>query len=246
MSDILIQELLKVLANAFWPAVASIIVFHFRQPLSQLLLAIKNAIEDPNRGVRVSSKGIEITQNVNAVLGRTESLETELRQIRAMLPTVHPEDARPIPGPSEIPPVLKQAADAYLEITAVSLNDRVRLKETAAIQLTKLVQEHHVSKDLLTQQTHEGLLLALAGVIHSNPEPGDLDRLITIAPRLARLHIKYRVVMAIGRLFERNLVIAADVGRAMALLDSFSRRADSALLQRIERTRAIIETVATE
>jgi len=154
------------------------------------------------------------------------------------------EETRPASSSPVIPSTLQQAADCYLEITSPSLSERVRLKDAAAVQLTKLVQEYRVSKDLLAQQTHEGLLLALAGTIHLNPEIGDLDRLITIAPRLDRLHVKYKVVMAIGRLFERNLVAAADVGRAMALLDSLARGGDAALLQRIERTRAIINTVS--
>ena len=244
MNDTTIQELLKVLSSAFWPAVVSFLVFHLRQPLSELLVASTSRVKDPNTAITVSKEGVEIKQNVEAVLGRIESIETELRQVRAQLPTPHVEESRLASSSPVIPSALQQAADAYMEITSPSLSERVRLKDAAAVQLTKLVQEYRVSKDLLVRQTHEGLLLALAGTIHSNPEIGDLDRLITVAPRLDRLHVKYKVVMAIGRLFERNLVAAADVGRAMALLDSLARSGDAALLQRIERTRAIINTVS--
>jgi hypothetical protein len=244
MNDTTIQECLKVLASTFWPAVAILLVFHFRQPLSNLLYAVTRLLEDPNTAIKLTREGVEIRQNVNAVLGRIESFETELRQIRAILPTAHSEGVRTASDSLELPPALQQAADEYLKIIAPTWKERVRLKDTAAVQLTKIVQEYQVSKDLLSQQAHEGLLLALAGVIHSNPESGDLDRLITIAPRLERLHVKYRVVMAIGRLFERNLVTEADVGRALALLGNFSEGADAALLQRIMRTRAIINTVS--
>ena len=244
MSDATAQELLKLLSSAFWPAVAGFLVFHLRRTLSELLAAFTSRVQDPNTAIVVSKEGVEIKQNVNAVLGRIESLETDLRQVSALFPKVPPQEPRSAPSPSVIPPALQQAAEAYMQIAAPSLGERVRLKDSEAVELTKLVQEHHVSKDLLVQQAHEGLLLALVGAIHSNPEVGDLDRLITIVPRLERLHVKYKAVMAIGRLFELNLVAVGDVGRARALLDRLSKDGDTALLRRVERTQASIDVAS--
>jgi hypothetical protein len=107
--------------------------------------------------------------------------------------------------------------------------------------MSNLVLTRNVSKDLLAGQDHEGLLMALAAAIHTAPEKGDFDRISRIARKVKRLHIKYRIAMALGRLFEQNVAGEADISRCKEILDDYNIGADPALRRRITQTKAIID-----
>jgi hypothetical protein len=93
----------------------------------------------------------------------------------------------------------------YLQIDAEKWADRVRLKNESARKMAHLVITKKLSKDVLASQDHEGLIMALVSTIHASADEKDLGRISVVANRVKRLHIKYMIATALGRIFEQRL-----------------------------------------
>ena len=242
----ILEELVKLAGHLAWPAAILLIIVIMRFELKAVFRALTSRVADPETKIKLSTDGLEIGSRVDAALGRIESLETDQNQskdlIRGVLLTDNngQKNASPSPG-ATIDPDLMKLADEYLQIRAKEWRERVRLKDEAASKMANLVLTRHISKDLLAAQGHEGLIMALAAAIHSFPDKDDFARISLIADKVDRLHIKYRIVMAIGRIFERNLAASDDTNEALRILDQFTEDADPPLRRRITQTKAILE-----
>lgn len=69
----------------------------------------------------------------------------------------------------------------------------------------------------------------------------DFSRISKVAHKVKRLHIKYRIAMALGRIFEQSLATNANVARAFEILELYGVGADKPLRHRISQTKAIID-----
>ena len=107
-----------------------------------------------------------------------------------------------------------------------------------------LSELENVSKDALADSGHEGLIVAMAGAIHAVPEQSDLERLLRASQYVIRLHVKYRIVLALTEMIEKGLVASSNIDRVQKVLDGFMQDADKPLTIRIERTRAFIAETA--
>lgn len=57
--------------------------------------------------------------------------------------------------------------------------------------------------------------MALVSAINTKADREDFSRTSKIANKVKRLHVKYRIAMALGRIFEQNLATSDDVSRAL-------------------------------
>ena len=194
------------------------------------------------------------TRNIDlaATDAKVTSLETDIEQLksRAFLQDQHKSPATIGAGATDtategekqsIPQELTDMAATYLAISDPDWRKRVQLKDEVAREMASYVIDHHVSKDALASQHNEGLALALASAVHAFPEAGDVERLLRIADEVTRLHVKYRIVLAFGRLFERRIATADDRNRVENVLSLYLKTADAPLRAQIEETRAVIE-----
>ncbi len=82
--------------------------------------------------------------------------------------------------------------------------------------------------------------MALATAAHAAPMPGDFDRLMRIAPGVTRLHVKYRIVLALEEMFRRRLCGPSDRAQALAVLKGFQKNADASLERAIQSALQIV------
>lgn len=144
--------------------------------------------------------------------------------------------------------VLKNLARAYLNIESPDYSVRLRMKNDTARQMYKLILKYQISKERLTDEAirsqNEGLALALAGYSLGNPEPEDVTRLEKVAFNVKRLHVRYRIVNALGQLFEKRMVKSEDQPTIINILDMYERDADESLRKLIKNTRSLMQTHA--
>jgi hypothetical protein len=254
-----IQELVKLFGYLAWPMSILIIVCLIRKQIKSLLDNISIKIRDPSSDVTLGKDGLEIKSRTNAALGIIESLRSEVDALKqkvfsvSKIAEITSFDVSDL-DKSKITDVqshlleangvddnLKILADEYLSISSPDWNKRVREKTQLATKLGNHVISYKISRDILAKEENEGLILALASAINSFPENGDLDRLYWVKDKVTRLHVKYWIVMAIGRIFECIKMKTEDFNRAQQILDLFTLGADKSLQNRIIQTRSIID-----
>lgn len=142
---------------------------------------------------------------------------------------------------------LRQMADDYLSIKHPDASERLYLKDNAANAMAEYAMRSGVTKTdiagLLSENHNEGLVLALAVLITIRPERSDFDTLYDASINLNRLHVRYRVLMALVALCERKLLPSSAKGPILELLQKFRKDADYALLDMIKYTKSLVNTV---
>ncbi len=236
----LIDQLVKLASALAWPATLLIVLYYLRDPAGKMLEAIAERIKDPASDVEIGKEGF-------AIKSRLEALEIDQEQTKSLTLQalgVGDESSSDVSASDiEVDPELVQLANDYLQIEDPSWSQRVRLKDAAARKMADVVITKNVSRALLARQHNEGLILALAAASHTLPKSGDLEHLLHVADEVERLHIKYRIVMAIGRLFERGLADADQADEACAVLAAYKHGADKSLRGRIKYTETAIQAV---
>ena len=154
-----------------------------------------------------------------------------------------PQNARPV-GVSADGQQLRRQAESYMAIQSPDYGTRVRLKDAAANKMADFILKSSLSHDdivqLIRQSRNEGLVLALATAVNIRPEPGDFDRLRSVAVPLQRLHVRYRVVVALAELYRKRLIPPSRRADLTALLQEYSIGADQSLQDLIDSTRSLL------
>lgn len=120
-------------------------------------------------------------------------------------------------------------ADSYMNINLPDHSERTRAKNVAAEEMAFYIASNKISKDQLAKEEHEGFLVALAESIILSADTGDAERLLKAARGAKRLHVRYRVLIAVTKLLERNLLPLGDIGSVRELLRDYQVGADSPL-----------------
>ena len=120
------------------------------------------------------------------------------------------------------------------------LRERVRRKNTVADQICNYLVSRRFPKRLLAGTEHQGSIVGLASWIHFDPDDGDFPYLASVADKAATHHVRYRVVMALGKLFEARVATPADVPEAERILRAYDAVADPPLKNKIADTRSLI------
>ncbi|HVF45742.1 MAG TPA: hypothetical protein VM936_22130 [Pyrinomonadaceae bacterium] len=140
---------------------------------------------------------------------------------------------------------LYRMAEEYLSISVADRNERLRRKNDMAKSMFNYAVTHTVCKDMLLREAessrNEGLTLTLAHYILTNPERGDFERLLRVTRGVVRWHVQYRIVQAIGQLFEKHCAATFDKEAALNVLRQYEANADPQLIRLIQGTRSLIE-----
>jgi Tfp pilus assembly pilus retraction ATPase PilT len=240
------EELVKLAGHLAWPVAILIVILVIKKELKAVFSSVTKRISDPASDISITKQGLEIKNRVDAALGRIESLEVDQNQSKELIFGVLGERKEQgvrseAETGSTIEPELVALANEYLNISASDWAERVRLKDEVARKMANMVIIRRISKDSLVTQDHEGLLMALVSTIHTTQDERDFARISKMAHKVRKLHIKYRTVMALGRIFEQNLATKADADRALEILDLYEVGADAPLSRRITQTKAIIK-----
>lgn len=84
--------------------------------------------------------------------------------------------------------------------------------------------------------------LAAAAV---DPEVADLDRVLRLARTVKRLHVRYKLVVALASMINGGLVPAERVADLRVALDQVAEGADAPLLQIARDTGSLLDALAT-
>jgi len=224
-----------------WPVTILLLLFVLRREARGVVDAVRTRIASKESDVSIGKSGIEIKTNIQAINARLETVETGQGQFGQLL-LQQLEAGSSAPAEISIPAELRRMADEYLEIQAPNWNDRVRLKDEAANRLGTYVVQRRVPREALANEHNEGLVIALASAVLAAPEKDDSRRLLTAAKSVHRLHVRYRILVALSRLVERRLLDPTEIEEWRGLLDRFEHGADASLLRMIEWTRSLLRT----
>jgi hypothetical protein len=151
----------------------------------------------------------------------------------------------------DIPPELQKLADEYKQVGATD-PDRIAKRNHIVQEMAQFALRLDLSKDLLARKAAEtqdqGLIAALAGVMTSFPEAGDVKRLQSLAPLVAprRLQLKYQIVLALVALIQRRVISNDEYAAIEEILAEFERTgADASLHRRILSTRDLMNQLST-
>lgn len=143
-----------------------------------------------------------------------------------------------------VDPELLRLADIYRSISINDYGERVRRKSEVANELSDYVLRNRIPRDLLVQwieaQENDGIIVALATMINTFPERGDMERLLRIAGKARWLHVKYRIVLAIGQLFKTGFATLSHCEEAESILSKYYETADDPLRRVINEVRSLI------
>ena len=137
---------------------------------------------------------------------------------------------------------LKTMADEYMAISIPDWAERTKAKDDKANEMGLYALSHQVSSSDLFQYIqdhppiHEGLVLAMATLININPNPDDLQRLLQLGPKVSRLHVQYRVLLAIVSLQKKGYLSENNKPAVIDLVKLYRVKADASLLRQIDYT----------
>lgn len=141
---------------------------------------------------------------------------------------------------------LVTVADEYLAVRVPDWNERLRVKDTLAQNMADIVLSKNLSKDLLANQRHEGLILALASAVQLRPEPGDVGRLLRVADTVTRLHVRYRILQALESSFQAGAGTPAEAHLVLPLLDRYDLKGERGFRDLVQRVRERAYTNSTQ
>jgi dGTP triphosphohydrolase len=235
----ILEQLVTLIAAFAWPATVILAVVYLKKPIESLLEALASRIKDPRSNVTIGKEGLEIKS-------RLESLEIDQEQTKSLtLQALGVSDNLSYevrPSSEALDPELIALANEYMAIQHSDWAQRVRLKDAAARKMADLVITKNISRETLARQHHEGLILALAAASHTVPREGDVEHLLHVADEVSRLHVKYRIVLALGRLFERGIAKKDQVEPVCEVLRAYKHGADRSLSNRISYSENVIRS----
>ncbi len=130
---------------------------------------------------------------------------------------------------------LRTMADYYLTLSAPDWAERVRLKDQCGRDMVEFMDDAGIVKADLLGESHEGLILAMAWKIQSAPSPEDLFSLLDAAKQTGRLHVRYRLVLAIVSLHDAGMVPSTAIPMIRQVLSAYRADADEPLLVRLDQ-----------
>lgn len=241
-----LEGFVTTIGHVAWPVTAIGIAVIARKELRNVIAALAKRIEDKNSAVSITKEGVEIKAVVEAQEARLVSMQAEQDQVKSLAL----QHFRPAPQhepqsltqdkPKDIDSRLREMADAYMNINLPDYSERTRAKNAAAGEMAFYIVSNKISKDQLANETHEGLLIALAESIILSADTGDSGRLLKAAQGAKRLHVRYRVLIAITKLLERNLLPLTDLGTVHDLLREYTVGADSPLKRLISNVTSLV------
>ena len=114
--------------------------------------------------------------------------------------------------------------------------ERTAVRNELAARMGVLVVSRQIPRPWLAQQPDEvyGLALAMASV--ALPEKDDASHLLSMAVRITRLHIRYKVALALSSLHDKGMLRDREK-EALGVLTQFESSADEQLIRRLESVR---------
>lgn len=233
------------LAHALgWPVTVLIAIYVLRTELRDFMKKLTDQISSRAVSFSVGTKGLEIkmaamSTRVTAIQAVQEQSKSSAARGRRSSRGKDKADGGAIPAR------LSELASEYLNLDIADYRERVRRKNEMTHEMGDLVVDGNVSRKLLVSSGDEGLIVAFAGAVVAQPEPGDLTMLLGTQRVAKRLHVRYRLVLALAVLINKGAVADADRERVDTTLTVFNEDADPPLRKLIADTKSLLQEVAS-
>jgi hypothetical protein len=238
------DDIVALVGHLAWPATVLLIVIVLRRQARRAVQAMVDRIADRGTDLVVGPGGLELRTNIEAVKARLETLEvTQEQQGNVIVSQVRGSATVAATG---VPDELRAMACEYMDIRISNWRDRVRAYSDLSNRMGVYIVKHQVSRDLLAGEEDEGLAVGLAGAVILDPEPADVERLLALSPRIKKLNVRYRLLVAFGRLHERRMLDPEQADRLVVVLDKFRVGADRPLRDRINATASLVKSTAQD
>ena len=241
-----LEGFVTTVGHVAWPVTALGVAVPVRKELLKVIAGITRRIEDKGSDISITRDGLEIKAAVEAQEARLVSMQAEQDQVKSLAL----RHLKPAPLPKTLQHTadelqnvddhLRQMADDYMDIDIPDNAERTRAKNAAAEEMAFYVISSKISKDRLANEKHEGLLIALAESIILSAEAGDAGMLLKAARGAERLHVRYRVLVAITKLLERNMMPLTDLADVRGLLHEYEAGADGSLKRLIYNITSLV------
>jgi hypothetical protein len=240
------HDVAEIIRSFAWPITILVVLFSLRAELrgfvSKLTDIISNAVS-----ISVGAKGVEIKlrEKISAANARVTALQAVQEQ---MAPSAARAKSRSKKGATQkesdgLPAELQQLVAEYVGLDIPDHSERVSRKNALAREMGDIVLANDVPREQLVQSGDESLFLAFAAAVTADPEAADVSRLIGISGNVKRLHVRYRLVVALTVLISRGLVKKADQPEVEAALNRFRSGADLPLNTAIQDAENLLKAV---
>jgi hypothetical protein len=226
-----------------WPVTVLIAIFLLRAELRGFMNKLTEQISKA-ASISIGTKGLDI--KLAAVNTRVTAIQAVQEQAKSSATRGRKRSRRDKEEANggEIPTQLSDLASEYLNLDIPDHRERVRRKNEMAHEMGDLVVEANVSRRLLVTSGNEGLIVAFAAAVVAQPETDDLALLLGTQGVVKRLHVRYRLVLALAVLINKGAVADADRERVNTTLAVFDKGADAPLSKLIADTKSLLQEVA--
>lgn len=230
-------ELVKALA---WPVTLLIGVYTLRSELRLFMTRISEAISQAAQ-ITVGRRGVDIklAQRITAVNTRVTAVQAMQIQTRTAHRLKHGDQAA-----TKVPEELLALASQYSGLQITDYRTRLHRKNAIALEMGEIVVRSHLDRILLVGRKDEALALALAAATIAEPKTTDFDLVVDASTWCKRLHVRYRIVLAISVLINEGLTPSNSAEQIQHSLMTMSEGADQPLNNIISDTKALVDSIA--
>ena len=218
------EDVLGLLKGIAWPLLVLAALILFRKQLSEFIGKLTEVLGKAGK-ISIGSKGLDITidEKLAAVNTRVTALQATQEIAKQEFFGTSVREG----GSGQIPDRLRALAAQYREADKIdSRKDRIRRKNDIAAEMGAVATSERVRPEALIEANDEVLLAAFASMVIVAPAPGDLGLLLKASCQVERLHVRYRLVLAIAVLINKGFVGAKDKQSVVKALEILSREAD--------------------
>lgn len=235
------SEIVDLIDHIVWPVTLLLIVFALRHELKGILLALRSRVADPRTSLKFTREGLELSSRVDALEGSVETQQLKADVLAKAMPVVPVES-----GSGDIPQTLVNLRANYLAVDEPDRERRIRIKNELARSMGAEVLRANVNRRILADQRDEVLTLALAAAVIALPQAGDDDLILAAGAGIERLHVRYRIAVAVSELVQSQILKPKLVPDMESLINSYRKSADDRLLRRIKWTMATLRKYVGE
>lgn len=242
-----IREIIELLKAVAWPCTVLLVLLILRAEIRSFVAKLAETLSTAAQ-ISIGTKGLDIKYDkkiavINSQLSALGAVQSQVTE------TVYKKDRRKRGNMKAnalakgIPTGLRDLATEYTNVQETDWWARVLRKNELALQMGDFVIREDVSRNLLASEQDEALYVALAAAASVDPQPEDLERLLSLASTAKRLHVRYKIVVALGALINKGLVRKSSAPRVREALDKMSAQADPALLKITEETESLLSAM---
>ncbi|WP_369720165.1 hypothetical protein AB8Z38_23555 [Bradyrhizobium sp. LLZ17] len=228
-------ELVKALA---WPVTLLIGVCTLRSELRLFMTRISEAISQAAQ-ITVGRRGVDIklAQRITAVNTRVTAVQAMQIQTRTAHRLKHSDQTA-----TKVPDELLVLASQYCGLQIADYRTRLHRKNALALEMGEIVVRSRLDRALLSSHKDEALALALTAATIAEPRAADFDLVLDASTWCKRLHVRYRIVLAISVLINEGLTPPSSGGEIQQALTTMSEGADQPLINIITDTKALMDS----